>query len=55
MRPAPAILFVAGGLIAVGAGGEVAITFNTLGMFRGVASSDGRFQVAIRDEPGRSR
>lgn len=44
-----------GGLIALGAGGEVVMTYNTLGMFRGVASSDGRFQVSIWDEPGRSR
>ncbi len=36
-----------GGLIAVGAGGEIALVFNSKGMFRGGADSGGRFDVAI--------
>lgn len=36
-----------GGLIAVGANGEIALVFNSEGMFRGAADSDGRFDVAI--------
>ena len=36
-----------GGLIAVGAGGEIALVFNSGGMFRGAADSGGRFDVAI--------
>ncbi len=38
-----------GGLIAVGAGGEIALVFNSKGMFRGAADSAGRFDVAIWD------
>ncbi len=36
-----------GGLIAVGADGEIALEFNSDGMFRGAADSNGRFDVAI--------
>ncbi len=36
-----------GGLIAVGANGEIALVFNSKGMFRGAADSGGRFEVAI--------
>ncbi len=36
-----------GGLIAVDAHGNVAMPFNTSGMFRGVATSAGRFEVKI--------
>ncbi len=36
-----------GGLIAVGASGEIALVFNSEGMFRGAADSSGRFEVAI--------
>ncbi len=36
-----------GGLIAVGASGEIALVFNSEGMFRGAADSGGRFDVAI--------
>lgn len=36
-----------GGVIAVSRTGEIALVFNTKGMFRGAAASDGRFQVAI--------
>ncbi|MCP3962031.1 MAG: isoaspartyl peptidase/L-asparaginase [bacterium] len=36
-----------GGLIAVGAGGEIAMVFNSSGMFRGAADSNGRFEVGI--------
>ncbi len=36
-----------GGLIAVGASGEIALVFNSAGMFRGAADSGGRFDVAI--------
>lgn len=36
-----------GGLIAVGATGEIALVFNSEGMFRGAADATGRFQVAI--------
>ncbi len=36
-----------GGLIAVGADGEIALVFNSKGMFRGAADSVGRFDVAI--------
>ena len=39
-----------GGLIALDARGNVAMVYNTEGMFRGVASSNGRFDVAIWDE-----
>ena len=38
-----------GGLIAVGASGEIAMVFNSEGMFRGAADSGGRFEVAIWD------
>jgi beta-aspartyl-peptidase (threonine type) len=36
-----------GGLIAVDANGEYAMAFNSLGMFRGVATSSGLFEVKI--------
>ncbi|MEK7477254.1 MAG: isoaspartyl peptidase/L-asparaginase [Candidatus Coatesbacteria bacterium] len=36
-----------GGLIAVSRSGEIALRYNTLGMFRGAADSRGRFDVAI--------
>ena len=36
-----------GGLIAVGATGEIALVFNSEGMFRGAADASGRFNVAI--------
>ena len=39
-----------GGLIAVGRDGSVATAFNTVGMYRGVATSGGRFEVHIFDE-----
>jgi beta-aspartyl-peptidase (threonine type) len=37
-----------GGLIAVSAGGEIALEFSTGGMFRGAADSTGRREVSIR-------
>ena len=36
-----------GGLIALDAKGNYSMPFNTAGMFRGVATGDGRFEVAI--------
>jgi beta-aspartyl-peptidase (threonine type) len=36
-----------GGVIALDRGGDVAMVFNTPGMFRGAADSGGRFEVAI--------
>jgi beta-aspartyl-peptidase (threonine type) len=36
-----------GGLIAVSHSGEIALVFNSDGMFRGAADSAGRFEVAI--------
>lgn len=39
-----------GGLIAVAQDGSVALVFSSQGMFRGVADSNGRFEVAIWDE-----
>ena len=36
-----------GGLIAVSATGEIAMVFNSAGMFRGAADATGRFEVAI--------
>ena len=36
-----------GGLIAVSNTGEIAMTFNTAGMFRGAANSNGRFEIKI--------
>jgi beta-aspartyl-peptidase (threonine type) len=36
-----------GGLIALGADGEIAMVFNTQGMYRGAADSSGRFEVHI--------
>lgn len=36
-----------GGLIAVSRTGEIAMVFNSPGMFRGAADSEGRFEVAI--------
>jgi beta-aspartyl-peptidase (threonine type) len=39
-----------GGVIAVGADGEIALVFNSPGMFRGAANSAGRFDVAIWED-----
>jgi L-asparaginase / beta-aspartyl-peptidase len=39
-----------GGIIAVSREGEIAMPFNTSGMFRGAADSKGRFEVAIWKE-----
>ncbi len=39
-----------GGLIALAPGGEIALVFNSKGMYRGAADSGGRFQVAIWEE-----
>ena len=39
-----------GGLIAVAHNGDIALTFNSNGMFRGAANSAGRFDVAIWEE-----
>jgi beta-aspartyl-peptidase (threonine type) len=36
-----------GGIIAVSHTGEIAMTFNSLGMFRGAADSDGRYEIKI--------
>jgi len=36
-----------GGLIGVAADGEIAMIFNTRGMFRGAADSAGRFEIRI--------
>jgi beta-aspartyl-peptidase (threonine type) len=36
-----------GGVITVDRDGEIAMVFNTGGMFRGAADSGGRFEVAI--------
>ncbi len=36
-----------GGVIAVGANGDIALVFNSPGMFRGAADSTGRFDVKI--------
>jgi len=36
-----------GGIVAVGAGGAIALVFNSEGMFRGAADSGGRFEVRI--------
>jgi beta-aspartyl-peptidase (threonine type) len=36
-----------GGVIVVGRSGEIALIFNTDGMYRGAADSNGRFEVAI--------
>lgn len=38
----------AGGMIAVGPGGEVALDFTTGSLNRGIATSDGRSEVAVR-------
>jgi beta-aspartyl-peptidase (threonine type) len=38
-----------GGVIALGAEGDVALKFNTPGMYRGVADAAGRFEVRIWD------
>lgn len=40
-----------GGLIALDAGGIVAMPFGTAAMYRGTVSSDGVIEVAIHDEP----
>ena len=39
-----------GGVIAVGHNGDIAMVFNSRGMFRGAADSTGRFEVGIWDE-----
>lgn len=39
-----------GGVIAVGHDGSIALVFNSQGMFRGAADSNGRFEVAIWEE-----
>ncbi len=39
-----------GGLIAVSRTGQIAMVFNTPGMYRAAADSNGRFEVAIWDE-----
>ncbi|MCC5932992.1 MAG: isoaspartyl peptidase/L-asparaginase [Candidatus Cyclonatronum sp.] len=39
-----------GGIIGVSHTGEIAMIFNSRGMFRGAADSNGRFEVAIWDE-----
>ena len=36
-----------GGVIAVDANGNIAMKFNTSGMFRGYANSDGKKELAI--------
>ena len=38
-----------GGIIGVAHDGSIALVFNTVGMFRGVADSSGRFEVRIWD------
>ncbi|MDX2147158.1 MAG: isoaspartyl peptidase/L-asparaginase [Planctomycetota bacterium] len=40
-----------GGLIAVDRRGNIAMPFSTIGMYRGAADSNGRFEVAIWNEP----
>jgi len=40
-----------GGVIAVGRDGSIAWVFNSEGMFRGAADADGRFEVAIWEQP----
>jgi beta-aspartyl-peptidase (threonine type) len=40
-----------GGIIAVGAGGQIVMDFSTEGMFRGARDSGGRREVAIRRLP----
>ncbi|MDH5493620.1 MAG: isoaspartyl peptidase/L-asparaginase, partial [Myxococcales bacterium] len=40
-----------GGVICVGADGELALVYNTPGMLRAAANSDGRFEVCIWEEP----
>ncbi|MBU6412135.1 MAG: isoaspartyl peptidase/L-asparaginase [Planctomycetes bacterium] len=44
-----------GGLIAVSRSGEIAMPFNSEGMFRGCANSSGRFEVAIWDKVSKGR
>jgi beta-aspartyl-peptidase (threonine type) len=39
-----------GGIIAVDRLGNIALDFNTAGMFRGAADADGRFDVAIWED-----
>ena len=39
-----------GGLIAVDKDGNIATPFNSSGMYRGMASSDGRFEVRIFED-----
>ena len=41
-----------GGVIVVSHEGEIALVFNTTGMYRGAADSNGRFEVGIWDEAG---
>lgn len=38
-----------GGIIAVSNTGDIAMVFNSPGMFRGAANAQGRFEVAIWD------
>ena len=40
-----------GGVIVVSSTGEIAMVFNSEGMFRGAADSRGRFEVSIWDKP----
>ena len=39
-----------GGLIALSPQGDIAMIFNSTGMYRGAADSSGRFTIAIWDE-----
>lgn len=42
-----------GGVIVVSRAGEIAMVFNSEGMFRGAANSSGRFDVSIWERPER--
>jgi beta-aspartyl-peptidase (threonine type) len=39
-----------GGIVAVSHTGQIALVFNSAGMYRGAADSNGRFEIAIWDE-----
>jgi hypothetical protein len=39
-----------GGVVVVGRAGEIAILFNSTGMFRGAADATGRFELPIWEE-----
>ena len=39
-----------GGLVAVSKTGEIALVFNSEGMYRGAADAGGRFEIAIWGE-----